>query len=446
MSKQWVSRDTTDIEAGLIGGLMVHGGSWYAVADILTEDMFTSPVYGGIYKVISGIVESGIVPDLALVAARAKSTKVNITISDLADLTDQAALPGSIVEYARILSEGYAAKKLWELSIKMSGKVSGEFPEVSEALSEAEIQVGVLRDMLADKREHKLSVLVEEYRRDLKAGRTSEAIKSGLTIDNVIDGFYPSDLVVVGASPGEGKTALIVQAALNIAKRGIPVGIISIEMSGKQLLRRMAAMEAEVNVSAMKNGEISEEQQIAVNKAMDYLSGLPMYIDDTAMVTVAGIRARVKRMCMSKGVKIIFLDYIQKIRGDKWKTKTDIVGESAAMLKVIAKENDIPVVALSQVNRDKKRTMVGRYVISDLKNSSEIEQTCDVIMFIYRPEMHGEHETEMGESTRGLVYVDIRKFRDGQPGTVEMQFKGEYTKFYGEDEEPGESIHEGIPF
>ncbi|MBQ7902034.1 MAG: replicative DNA helicase [Clostridia bacterium] len=275
-----------------------------------------------------------------------------------------------------------------------------------------------LREILADN----LSKLEDM----LKNKNKSTGVMTGFTdLDYHINGFQPSDLVLIAARPAMGKTSFALNIATNAAvKYNIPVAIFSLEMSKEQLANRILCSEALIESEKMRRAEITGDDMRKLVMTINNLSKAPIYIDDTAGITVAEIKGKCKKLKLKNQLGLIVIDYLQLIQGNSREGRQNEVGENSRLLKILAKELDVPVITLSQLSRASEKREQHRPVLSDLRDSGSIEQDADMVMFLYRDEYYNEESEK-----KNVAECIIAKFRNGSTGTIEIGWRGEFTKF-----------------
>jgi len=258
-------------------------------------------------------------------------------------------------------------------------------------------------------------------------------VPSGLQeLDKITGGWQNSDLIIIAARPSMGKTALAVTIAKNCAMMfKIPVAIFSLEMSEFQLMKRIISAEAEINSDLLKNPKQLESWHWEqINIAIGNIANAPLFIDDTPSLSTLELKAKARRLADKHGIKLIVIDYIQLMRGDKEGNREQEISSISRNLKALAKDLNIPIIALSQLSRAvESRGGDKKPMLSDLRESGAIEQDADIVLFPHRPEYYGIKEDAHGNSTLGLAELIIAKHRDGSLDTAFTRFIGQYTKF-----------------
>lgn len=260
----------------------------------------------------------------------------------------------------------------------------------------------------------------------LKNTDKSTGVKTGFKdLDYHINGFQPSDLVLIAARPAMGKTSFALNIATNAAvKYNVPVAIFSLEMSKEQLANRILCSEALIESDKLRRAEINGDDMRKLVMTINNLSKAPIYIDDTAGITVAEIKGKCKKLKLKNQLGLIVIDYLQLIQGNNREGRQNEVGENSRLLKILAKELEVPVITLSQLSRASEKREQHRPVLSDLRDSGSIEQDADMVMFLYRDEYYNENSEK-----KNVAECIISKFRNGSTGTVELGWRGEFTKF-----------------
>jgi replicative DNA helicase len=351
------------------------------------------------------------------------------------------------IEYhARIIAEKFLQREL----IRISGEIQTEaFEDSADAfnmLDSAEKKLFDLSQGNIKRAYLSMNAVVKQTLKDiedmkLKTGKYT-GIPSGFTkLDRITAGFQRSDLIIVAARPGMGKTAFALSVARNASFEGLGkdeaprgVAIFSLEMGNKQMVSRMISSEAEISGHKLRTGELKDYEWEQLNAKIAALSEAPILIDDTPALSVFELRAKCRRMKQQNNISMVVIDYLQLMRGDdngnKNGNREQEVSYISRSLKALAKELDVPVIALSQLSRQtERRSASNRPMLSDLRESGSIEQDADMVMFIYRPEYYQLAEWEDGTATSGQAEVMIAKNRHGAFDNIRLRFLSDYTKF-----------------
>jgi replicative DNA helicase len=247
-------------------------------------------------------------------------------------------------------------------------------------------------------------------------------------MDECLGGLIESNLITIAARPSIGKSALMLSMAYNIGAE-IPVGIFSIEMSQEELLIRLMSMESGISSETIKSGKCSDFQFGDLHKAITAIHKRNIFIDDSASLSLLDVKAKTKRLISEHGVRVIFIDFLQKMATTKEENRNLAIGKLTGGLKAISKEFNMPVVVLSQLNREVESRSSKRPELSDLRDSGEIEQDSDVVVFIHRPEKYGKETFENGDNCLGLAEIIIDKHRNGRTGYFNLRFDAQRTRF-----------------
>jgi len=275
-------------------------------------------------------------------------------------------------------------------------------------------------------------------------------VPTGFTdLDRLTSGWQPSDLIIVAARPGMGKTGFVLSMTRNAAidfKK--PVALFSLEMASLQLVLRLVSMEAEISGSKLRNGQLEEEEWKRLHKSVERISEAPIYIDDTAGINIFELRAKARRMKLQHDIQLIIIDYLQLMSGgpDSGKgNREQEISSISRSLKALAKELNVPVIALSQLSRAvETRGGTKRPQLSDLRESGAIEQDADIVSFIYRPDYYQIMEDENGQSLKGVAEIIIAKHRNGALETVKLRFTDKFARFSDLDEFNFDALPSGV--
>lgn len=426
-----------EAEQSVLGGLMLDNAAWDEVADRVTESDFYRKDHRLIFRAVADLAERSAPFDVLTLSEWFGQNGVaenEIGLTYLAELARNTPSAANIKHYADIVRERSVLRQL----VTVSGEIgtSAFAPDgrtVADLLDEAEQKIFQIADQ--SKRAKKgfrsmsdlLSGAVDRLDLLYQSGSNITGISTGFNdLDDRTSGLQKGDLVIVAGRPSMGKTAfsmnLVEYAAV---KQELPVAVFSMEMPGEQLAMRMMSSFGRINASRLRTGKLEDEDWPRVTSAVTLLQNAPVYIDDTPALTPTDLRARARRLKREHGLGMIVVDYLQLMRapgsGDN---RANEIAEISRNMKALAKELEVPVIALSQLNRSLEQRPNKRPVMSDLRESGSIEQDADLILFLYRDEVYNEDSPD-----RGTAEVIIGKQRNGPIGTVRVSFRGEYTRF-----------------
>lgn len=421
-------------EQSVIGSMLIDKNAIVRVVELLQPDSFYRDAHRYIYETILDLFDRGEPVDLiTLTDALRKSGKLDAVGGSvyITDLLNSVPTAANVEYYARIVEEKSVLRRLIEAGTKIVGDAFERKDDVDQILDEAEKSVFDIALKRIREGFHRIDSVIKgvldkiDALYDKKEGITG--IPTGFAdLDQMTGGLQNADLIVVAARPSVGKTAFALNMALNITtKYKIPVAIFSLEMSKEQLAQRMLCSEAEVNAQKLKTANLSDTGWKKLTRALGRLSEAPVYIDDSASMTATEIRAKARRLKIERGLGVVIVDYMQLMRGRlRVENRTQEISEIARSLKTLARELDVPVIAISQLSRavEQRTDRIPR--LSDLRESGEIEQTADVVIFIHREDYYNP------QSDRGnIAEIIIAKQRNGPIGTIELVFRKEITKF-----------------
>jgi replicative DNA helicase len=267
---------------------------------------------------------------------------------------------------------------------------------------------------------------------NVESGVTLSGVPSDYkTIDLITHGWHPSDLIILAARPGMGKSSLMINLFLNSGKLNIPAAIFSLEMSSEQLLTRIQSNECEIEHDKLRNNQLASYELNLLGKKTDRLRELPLFIDDTPAMTLGEIRSKARAYVSRHKVSLIFIDYLQMIRSETNNpNREQVIGEISRGLKALAKELNVPIIAISSLSRACESRTDKRPILSDLRESGSIESDADLVIFLYRDEMYKITQDAQGNSTSGVAEIIIAKHRNGNVDTAFLKFSGKYQKFF----------------
>ncbi len=431
-----------EIEEAVLGALMLERDALSNVIDILHPESFYRDSNQEIYAAIVDLFNDSQPIDIKTVTHQLRKVGKLELIGGahyVAELTTKVNSAANIEYHARIIAEQSIKRELIRISSEIQKDAYEDTIDVFKLLDRAEQSLFDVSESHIRKNYDKMSSLMHQaideiqIRKDRKDGLTG--VPSGFSaLDRVTSGWQSSDLVIIAARPGMGKTAFVVSALRNAAiDFNTPVAIFSLEMSSVQLVNRLISAEAELPSEKIKKGDLADYEWEQMIHKTRKLSEAPIFIDDTPALSILELRAKCRRLAAQHGVKLIIIDYLQLMSGDSSKgggNREQEIASISRALKGIAKELNVPVIALSQLSRAvETRGGDKRPQLSDLRESGSIEQDADMVMFLYRPEYYGLDTDESGMPLQGLGEVIIAKHRNGSLDTVNLKFIGKFTKF-----------------
>ena len=437
-----------DLEEAILGALILEKNALTAVVEFLRPEHFYTEQHKEIYNAIVELFKTSDPVDMRTVVAQLRKVgKLELVGGAyyIAELTSKVSSAANIEYHARIIIEMAIKRDLIQIASQIHHDAYEDTTDVFELLDKTEQNIFQISDSNLRKNYDSMKSLMFQATKELQEKRNHKdgltGIPSGFSrLDRVTSGWQKSDLVIIAARPGMGKTAFIVSALRNAAVDfSIPVAIFSLEMASLQLVNRLISAEAELDSEKIKKGNLADfEWQQMVTKTTR-LSGAPIFIDDTPALSILELRAKCRRLKAEHNIQMIVIDYLQLMKGEvgSGNREQEIASISRA-LKGIAKELSVPVIALSQLSRGvETRGGDKRPQLSDLRESGSIEQDADIVMFLYRPEYYKITVDDDNMPTQGMAEVIIAKHRNGSLENVKLKFIGKYTKFADYDAPEG---------
>ncbi|MBK8442826.1 MAG: replicative DNA helicase [Sphingobacteriales bacterium] len=432
-----------DMEEAVLGAMMLDKDAVSVVIDILKPDSFYVEAHAHIYQAIQDLFGKSKPVDILTVTEQLrKNTKLDEVGGPfyITQLTNRIGSSANVETYARIVAEKYILRELIRTASDISRDAYEESTDVFELLDKTEQSLFSITDKNIHRSYEAMNTLVSQAIKQIEALREHQdglvGIPSGFTaLDRVTSGWQRSDLIVVAARPGMGKTAFTLSVARNAAVEfKKPVALFSLEMSSLQLVNRLISAEAEIPSEKIKKGQLADYEWKQLEKKIEKLSEAPIFIDDTPAINIFELRAKCRRLKMQHDIQLIIIDYLQLMSGTggdkRGGNREQEVSAISRALKSIAKELDVPVIALSQLSRaPEMRGGNKRPQLSDLRESGSIEQDSDMVIFLYRPEYYGFDKDEDGYPTQGLAEIIIAKHRNGALDNVKARFVGTFAKF-----------------
>lgn len=445
----------TELEGAVLGALMLERDAIISVQEYLTADAFYLQEHRIIFEAISELARDLKPVDLLTVTEQLKQRKQLKAVGGatyLASLTQKVGSAAHLEYHAAIIAQKYVQRELIRTSTEITNKSFDESVDVKDLIDFAESEIfkvsesHLKRDVQSAKNVYaKTMAAIEEAS---KKGGTMNGAQSGfIEIDKVTLGWQPSDLIIIAARPSMGKTAFVLSMARNMAlEHNTAVAFFSLEMSSTQLMMRLMVAESELSATEVRSGRLTPEQWIHLEKSTRPLAEAPLYIDDTPALSVYELRSKVRRLKTQYNIGIIVIDYLQLMTAsmeNKNGNREQEVAQISRSLKSMAKELNVPVIALSQLSRQvEQRAGSKRPQLSDLRESGAIEQDADIVAFIHRPEYYGMTTDESGQSTAGLAEFIIAKHRNGETKTIQLRFRKEQARFTDYDDFSGEKYND----
>ncbi|MCP9611048.1 replicative DNA helicase [Coprobacter tertius] len=448
-----------ELEEAVLGALMLEKDAYAIVSDILKPDCFYEHKHQLIYSAIVDLAMQQKPIDMLTVAEQLRRRGELDEVGGefiIAELTGRVASAANIEFHARIIAQKYLARELIRFSSEISTKAFDETNDVDDLMQEAEGKLFEISQRNVKKDVTQINPVIKEALDILQIASNRKDGLSGLQtgfndLDKITSGWQNSDLVIIAARPAMGKTAFVLSMAKNMAiNYNTPVAMFSLEMSNVQLVNRLIVNTCEIPGEKIKSGQLAPYEWEQLMSKIKDLYDAPIYIDDTPSLSVFELRTKARRLVREHGVKILIIDYLQLMNasGMSFGSREQEISTISRSLKGLAKELNIPIIALSQLNRsvENRQDKDKRPQLSDLRESGAIEQDADMVCFIHRPEYYKIVEDEAGHSLVGLAEIIIAKHRNGATGNVRMRFKGEYARFQNitDDTEIGGTFGTGI--
>ncbi|WP_339840780.1 replicative DNA helicase [uncultured Maribacter sp.] len=432
-----------DLEEVVLGAMMIDKKGVDEVIDILHPDVFYKDAHRFIYEAIFILFEESQPVDLLTVSSQLKKVgKLEVSGGDfyLIKLTQKVASSAHIEFHARIILQKYIQRSLIKISGEIIEEAYDEATDVFDLLDAAEAKLyDVTQGNLKRSAETAQDLVIQAKKRieEIAGKEGMSGIPSGFDkVDKLTSGWQPSDLIIVAARPGMGKTALTLSMARNMAvNSNIPVAFFSLEMSSVQLITRLISSETGLSSEKLRTGKLEKHEWEQLNVKVKSLEKAPLFIDDTPSLSIFDLRAKARRLASQHGIKMIMIDYLQLMTAggsQKGGNREQEISTISRNLKALAKELSVPVIALSQLSRAvETRGGSKRPILSDLRESGAIEQDADIVSFIYRPEYYKieEWDDEERTPTQGQAEFIVAKHRNGGLENIRLKFIGNQGKF-----------------
>ena len=441
-----VPPQAVELEEAVLGALMLERDSIITVQEFVTPDAFYTEEHRLIYKAINDLAAELKPIDLYTVTERLRSRKELKKVGGaayLAELTQKVASAAHVEFHAKIIAQKYVQRELIRSATEIERRSYDEEVDVTELIGYAEQEIfKVSEGNVKRSVQSAADILRKSLAQIEEASKTAgeyNGVRSGFTdIDSVTLGWQPSDLIIIAARPSMGKTAFVLTMARNMCvELKTPVAFFSLEMSSVQLMNRLIVAETQLNSKDLRTGNLTPAQWTHLESQTVELGRSPLYIDDTPALSVYEFRSKARRLKTQHDIQLIIIDYLQLMTASTPETRGNREQEVSLIsrtLKAIAKELNVPIIALSQLSRNvENRGGSKRPQLSDLRESGAIEQDADVVAFIHRPEYYGLTTDENNMPTAGMAEIIIAKHRNGEVTDVPLRFIKEQAKFADAD-------------
>jgi len=432
-----------DLEEAVLGAMLIDEKGVNEVIDILSPDVFYKKSHQLIFESIQRLFRESEPIDLLTVSADLKKNKNFEAIGGdfyLINLSQKVSSSAHIEYHSRIIQQKFIQRKLITISNEIIQKSYNESTDVIDLLDEAESKLyDIAQNNIKGTSETAQNLVIQAKNRieEISKQEGLSGISTGFDkLDKLTSGWQPSDLIIVAARPGMGKTALALSMARNVSvQKKIPVAFFSLEMSSVQLITRLISSETGLSSDKLRTGKLADHEWQQLNIKVSDLESAPLYIDDSAALTIFELRAKARRLASSHGIKLIIIDYLQLMNlgsSTKAGNREQEISTISRNLKALAKELDIPVIALSQLSRAvETRGGTKRPILSDLRESGAIEQDADIVSFLYRPEYYGitEWDDDMKTPSEGQGEFIVAKHRNGALDSIKLKFIANLGKF-----------------
>jgi len=451
--------ENEELEKQVLSAMMLSNEDRLTAFSILpTLEIFQVGKNKIIAEAIQALQEAGESVELETVAATLKKSglmKEAGGVAHLANVYKSLKAPGHVEVHCRILIEQYLRVKAYLLATDLLAKTNSDTGDIFDILNKIQFSTDALLAQAISKSDDNFHQQLDESATIWMNKTTGEiaGYRTGIdSLDKLCGGLTNSELTIVGARPGQGKTALVVSLIRNLAKQGIGCGLFSLEMSKHEVVQRLASQESGIFAYKIKQGEMSTYDKSNLMDAVQRMKSWNLKISDDGYLNMMKIRTKATMWKNKYGIKVIFVDYIGLINSNNPKetNRVNVVGEISRGLKLLARELDVPVIALSQLSRKVEERNDKMPIMSDLRESGSVEQDADVIWMMFRPETYDENGTFNFGTTeipnKGLCIIDQVKMRSGSTGIVPLQFDAPLMKLKDYTIETERSSHDGSPF
>jgi replicative DNA helicase len=426
-----------DLEEAVLGAIMLEKGAFDTVVEILRPECFYVDGHQKIFHSMKSLSDKSMPIDLLTVVEELKVHGDLEVVGGpyyITKLTNLVASTANLEAHARIVLQKFIQREMIRISGEIIGEAYEDSTDVFDLMDQAERRLYEITDTHLRKNYSSITDVLKQTLERIEELRKNEEDINGVPsgyrkLDSITHGWQPTDLVIIAARPSVGKTAFALNLALNAARdphKPTAAAVFSLEMSAGQIVQRMLSMTSDVLLERISSGKMEDyEMKQLMVKGIEPLSEAKIFIDDTPALNMFELRAKCRRLKHKSNLGIILIDYLQLMSGsgDRGSNREQEISKISRDLKALAKELEVPVIALSQLSREVERRRDGNKMpqLSDLRESGAIEQDADMVMFLYRPEYYDQDTNEMGESIKGLTQIRIAKHRNGKLDTVDFR-------------------------
>ncbi len=433
----------TEVEMNVLGAMLIDNDAVPKAVEILKPDSFFDKRNRTVFEAMSSLYEANEPIDTVSIYEELKKAGKSDEAGGaayLSKLTQDITSAANIDYHARVVKEKWILRQLITSSMEIAHSAYQGNEDVFDLLDAAEAKIFQISEEGIKESFKSMDKAVKEALELIEAIHSKNistfSVPSGFfELDDLLGGFQKSDLIIVAARPSMGKTAFAMSAARNAAiDHQVPIAVFSLEMATIQLATRLISAEARINAHNVRTGKFKAEEGAKISRTVHKLSKAPIYIDDTPAISILELRAKARRLKNEKNIGMIIIDYLQLVSPSyNMESREREISTISRSLKSLAKELNLPVVALSQLNRQVESRTDKKPMLSDLRESGSIEQDADVVLFLYRPEVYQITQYSsgdmQGESTEGIAEVIVGKQRNGPIGEVKLRFIKDYAKF-----------------
>ncbi|MGM0453527.1 MAG: replicative DNA helicase [Thermodesulfobacteriota bacterium] len=435
-SFQKLPPQSIEAEESLISAVLLDNSTLLDILEVVSPDDFYKSAHQKIFAAITDLFSEDEPVDLVTLAERLKKDNQLESVGGavyLAKIVDTAPVPANAKNYATIVRDKATLRRMITTANDIVQRCYEQTGNIDEVIDNAESSLLAIAEQKLKQNVFPISKIIEANIDALEERQGNKSLMSGVPsgfkkLDEMTSGFQPSDLIILAARPGMGKTALALNLARYAAVEGeIPVAVFSLEMSKEQLSLRLLCSEARINSARVRDCFFNDDDWYRLTNAAGVLSGAPIFIDDSPDLSTLDVKTKARRLKREKNLGMILIDYLQLMRPGKTMERRELeISEMSRTMKGLAKELGIPVIALSQLNRRLEERSDKRPQLSDLRESGALEQDADLVMFIYRDDVYN---TDENNPNKNLAELHLAKQRNGPTGMCPLVFKDEYTRF-----------------